>query len=339
MFKPNRCVLEVTYSCNLRCQSCIIWKSSYAASRLRKQRYLATFQLKKLQRGLARAGITRLTYLGGEPFLRKDLLSIASHAQDCGISPAVVTNGTLINDALIEKLTKKRIFDIIIFSLDGPAHIHDQIRRMPGAFQQATAAIRNIQLRKKSNKLKYPKIFIYVTVSSLNYAYLESMVRLAQQLDVHELRFLSITVVDDTIIKRTNAIFNSPVIKLHSYQVKKKLKITAQHLPWITKELIRLEKYARKIGMRLWVERYLKNDKGASFCEYLGKDFVIAANGDVCPCPMLPNYILGNATHTPINKLLTEKKTLRRVEKIYALCADKKLPVCRECCVEKLSTK
>jgi len=335
-FRPKRCILELTYNCNLRCQTCMLWTETYKSSRMRTRRYLTIEQIKNIQASLLKSGIERLTYLGGEPFLRKDLLALAAHAQNCGLSAAVVTNGTLINHPIIEKIIREGIFDVMIFSLDGPQLIHDRIRGIAGTHQRATEAIKNIQKLKKTKKLKMPKIFLYVTVSALNWDYIESMVKTAQKLDVNAIRFLSASCLDDAIIRKTNALFKSTVIRSHSYAVGAQLKIPKVQLPLVIKRLARVEDYAKKIGIRFQVEEYLRNGKGSKACHFLGKDLVISPYGDIHPCPMLPEYAIGNVIETPLDKIICDSSAVGRVERIFALCSRKKLPVCSECCVEKV---
>jgi radical SAM protein with 4Fe4S-binding SPASM domain len=263
-------------------------------------------------------------------------LKLADHARALGLSTAVVTNGSLINRRITEEIIKKNLFEIMIFSLDGPEVIHDNIRGIAGTFKKATEAIKNIQKLKKSKKLKYPRIFLYMTVSKLNYDYIESMVRIAQQLDAHAVRFLSASCVDNTIINKTNALFKSPVIAIHSYAVGHNLRIPKDKLAILTKQWNRLEKYTKKIGLRLQAEDYLRNVKGAGACRFLGKDFVISPYGDVYPCPMLPGYTIGNVINTSVYRIMRNNSAIKKVKRIFELSLSGKLPICRECCVEKI---
>lgn len=304
---------------------------------MHKRHYLATGQIKNIQQSLAKSGIKRLTYLGGEPFLRKDLLTLAKHAKSCGLQTDVVTNGTLINRSIVEKIIMGKLFNIIIFSLDGPSPIHDSIRNVTGTYDKVNDTVINIQKLKKLKKLNCPRIFLYITLSRLNYGYIESIPPIAQKLDVNAIRFQLISCLNNTIIKETNALFNQPVIKNHSYAIGTHLKIPEEKIPLVIEQLTRVEKYLKKIGKAVQIEEYLRNKKGAQTCKFLGKDFVISPYGDISPCPMLPEYILGNVIETPIDKILCDTSIDTKVRKIFELCNSKKLPVCKECCIEKIS--
>jgi radical SAM protein with 4Fe4S-binding SPASM domain len=98
-----------------------------------------------------------------------------------------------------------------------------------------------------------------------------------------------------------------------------------------------MEDYAKKIGIRFLVEEYLKNGRGSKVCRFLGKDLVISPFGDIYPCPMLPEYTIGNVTKTPLDKVICDKSIGVRVKRISNLCSRKELPVCSECCVEKVA--
>jgi radical SAM protein with 4Fe4S-binding SPASM domain len=336
-FKPNRCVIELTYSCNLRCATCIVWTADYASSRMRTQPCLNMQELKTVQCSLARCGIKRITYLGGEPFLRKELLPLAAHARSRGISAAVVTNGTCVSRATARNVVDKQPFDIVIFSLDGPPAVHDRIRGIPGTFQRAAAAIRDIQKFKKTAKAKFPRIFIYVTVSSINTPSLESMLDTARELDAQAIRFISASCLDSALIKKTNALFTVPAIRRHSYAVGPQLAIPVSQLPSLRRRFARMEVYARTIGMRFLLEGFLRNGKAAPACAVLGKELVISASGNVYPCPMLPEYTIGNVRTHSLESILSASGTEQKTRRLFELSAAGKLPVCRQCCVEKIA--
>ncbi len=335
-FRPSRCVIELTYKCNLRCATCTIWTKDYASSRMRSRQCLTVKELKNLQCSLAGCGIKRITYLGGEPFLKKELLPLAGQARNLGISTAVVTNGTRVNRGTARQLVDKNIFDIVIFSLDGPPSVHDRIRGAAGTFERAAAAIRNIQKFKKNARAGIPKVFMYVTVSALNHAAVESAMETARNLDVQAVRFISVSCLDTAMIKKTNALFNAPVIRRHSYSVGPELGIPAEELPSLRKRFARMETYARAIGARFMLEGFLRSGRRIPECAVLGKELVISVSGDVCPCPMLPEYTLGNIRKDSLESILSSDAAEQKTAFLFKLCAGGKLPVCRQCCVEKL---
>jgi radical SAM protein with 4Fe4S-binding SPASM domain len=304
---------------------------------------LSINEIKHIHGLLKSAGLKRVTYLGGEPFLNKNILEAARDAKTKSLSTAVVTNGTAISFGVLEDIVNKKLFDVIIFSVDGPAKIHDFIRGVEGAFQKTSETIQQLQKFKKTKKAKHPKIYVYMTVSKLNYQYLEDMFLFAQKHDVSALRFISASAITGNIIKNTNEYFNSQrgadaaAISSHSYEIAEDLKVPTNAIASIAGKLQSFKTRAREIGIKLFAEELLLKEKGAASCDFLGNNFVISAYGDIYPCPMLPDYTIGNILRPEGMDILKRPDTEAKISELKELSNRRRLPVCRECCVEKLS--
>lgn len=86
-------------------------------------------------------GYTRLDLFGGEPTIRKDLVDLVYFAHRMGFYTDLITNGTLMDDALATGLRDAGL-DLCIVSLDGPTpEIHDKIRRVKDGHRRAIAGI------------------------------------------------------------------------------------------------------------------------------------------------------------------------------------------------------
>lgn len=132
-------VWNVTRACNLKCIHCYahaVEKSS--------EKELSTEQATKLIDDLAEFGAPVILFSGGEPFVRRDLLELASYAVGKGMRAVISTNGTLITKEMAGKL-KKIGLSYIGVSLDGMEKIHDHFRGKKGAFKSALAGIKNCQ--------------------------------------------------------------------------------------------------------------------------------------------------------------------------------------------------
>jgi heme d1 biosynthesis radical SAM protein NirJ len=90
---------------------------------------------------LKRFGVPVLILSGGEPLLRADLYDIAARAKAMGFYVGLSTNGTLIDDAHVERIAALG-FDYVGISLDGRRETHDVFRRKQGAFDASLAAAR-----------------------------------------------------------------------------------------------------------------------------------------------------------------------------------------------------
>jgi MoaA/NifB/PqqE/SkfB family radical SAM enzyme len=85
--------------------------------------------------------VPALILSGGEPLLRPDLFTIARQAKARGFFTALSSNGTLIDEAMAERIAEVG-FDYVGISLDGLEETHDRFRRKAGAFAAALAALR-----------------------------------------------------------------------------------------------------------------------------------------------------------------------------------------------------
>jgi len=156
-------VWNVGQRCNLKCVHC------YSQSQDRKYSgELSTEEGRALIDDLARFGSPVILFSGGEPLLRKDILSLAHLATEKGMRAVISTNGTLITRKMAGEL--KRIgLSYVGVSLDGMRETNDRFRGVEGAFDAALKGIRNCQeagikvgLRftvNRRNALDIPEIF------------------------------------------------------------------------------------------------------------------------------------------------------------------------------------
>jgi MoaA/NifB/PqqE/SkfB family radical SAM enzyme len=138
--KPLDVICEITYVCNLECPTCFRWTSKPDEHELTADQWKGV--LAKLKAWL---GVFNLTFTGGEPFLRSDLLDIFKFASDNGIVTTVVSNGSLIDKTLAEKIVASGL-DGLTLSLNSlTPEIHNKTRGTNGAFDEVMRAIDNLK--------------------------------------------------------------------------------------------------------------------------------------------------------------------------------------------------
>lgn len=328
-FHPRRAIIEVTHRCNLRCVTCNRWKSEQSGPPFN--------QVMDTHRTLVSLGIERVTYLGAEPFLRADLLNLAQDAKGLGLKTAVVTNGTLLTDLKIDRILEEDLLDVLIFSIDGPEEVHDAIRGIEGAFAKAARAINRLQKQKKQLGKKRPKVKMYSTISSGNAHCVRAIFDVAKKLDVSALRFVSASAVTREIMEDTNNHLGEEAINSHSYAIDPALAIRADQREMVSTELFSIAALGKKIGVLVEAEALLENGRGASACPFVGKDLIIDAEGEVCPCPMLPRYNLGNIHDSDASELFVGEQPKARLAVLTSALKNGGLPICRQCCVSKLA--
>lgn len=127
--------------CNLTCKHCYALSADhdYAGE-------LSTGEVFTVMDDLKAYRVPVLILSGGEPLLRPDLFEIAARAKAQRFYVGLSTNGTLIDEAMAERVDAAG-FNYVGISLDGLAETHDRFRRMQGAFDKSLAAVRLLSAR------------------------------------------------------------------------------------------------------------------------------------------------------------------------------------------------
>jgi uncharacterized protein len=130
----NTITLQVTQQCNLRCGYCV-----YSGSYEGRTHSNKIMDIKIAKKGIdflinhsTESPVIDVGFYGGEPLLRfdfiKECISYAKEkAKGKHISFHMTTNGTLLNDYIIDYLVQNDVR--LLISLDGPQEIHDKNRR------------------------------------------------------------------------------------------------------------------------------------------------------------------------------------------------------------------
>ena len=156
---PVYCDFLITPNCNFGCEFC----SASSNNKKQKTHQLSLDSITKALHELDELDVLRVSFEGGEPFLRKDIFEILSVADELNFLYYINTNGSLINESIAEKLSKTNVNQVCI-SIDGPnAEIHDQCRGYRGAFDKMKKAISLLK------KHEVP-IQAIITLTSVNYS-------------------------------------------------------------------------------------------------------------------------------------------------------------------------
>jgi mycofactocin radical SAM maturase len=128
---------------------------------------------------LARMRVFQVNFGGGEPFLRPDFLEILRYAHRHGITTCVSTNGTLMDEPLVDALLEMASVDMapvyLQVSLDGArAETNDAIRGR-GTFERILAGIEILARR------DYPDLSLNMVVTRLNAGEVGEFDRLARR--------------------------------------------------------------------------------------------------------------------------------------------------------------
>jgi radical SAM protein with 4Fe4S-binding SPASM domain len=140
---PLRLVFwETTQACNLACKHCRASAVAWA-----DPKELKYDEACRMMDAMVRLGKPVLVFSGGEPLMRKDIFELMGEARKRGLPFALSTNGTLLDEAMADRVAEARPHRVSI-SLDGPdAATHDAFRQSSGAFEASVAGIRRLRAR------------------------------------------------------------------------------------------------------------------------------------------------------------------------------------------------
>jgi MoaA/NifB/PqqE/SkfB family radical SAM enzyme len=165
----NKLVLITGYTCNNNCIFCYDINKRHIKDKSTK------VLVKELIEG-RKYGADYVDFIGGEPTIRKDIISLIKFAKKIGYKQvAITTNGRrLSNERFAEALIDSGI-NIIIFSIHGNNDkLHDMQTNVPGSFKQLLRGMENV--KRLSTKLK-KEVFIgtNTTITKVNQEYLEEI--------------------------------------------------------------------------------------------------------------------------------------------------------------------
>ena len=152
---------ELTTRCDLRCLHC---GSRCPSTQNNKQ--VDTPKLLQVIDEIAVAlprGSVMFCLTGGEPLLRDDWDLIGSHISAKGFSWGMTTNGTLIDEVIIQRMIAAGMSTVSV-SLDGLQENHEWLRQVQGCFQRT---IDGIRLLTKAKAFRCVQVTTVVTPRNL----------------------------------------------------------------------------------------------------------------------------------------------------------------------------
>ena len=172
---PRLVAWEVTRRCNLKCRHCRASAGDCAV-----EGEFSLDEAKAVVDDIASFANPVLILTGGEPLMCEWVWDIIAYARERGMTPAVGTNGTLVDDEVARRLAASGVKRISV-SLDFPtAGAHDEFRGVEGAFD---AAVSGIAAARRAGV----EVQVNTTVTRRNWRMLDEMHDLAVRLDAQAL--------------------------------------------------------------------------------------------------------------------------------------------------------
>lgn len=181
-FRPLYVKIKLIFGCNLRCRMCQHWRDA-------RPEQLTTARLRDVLGELAEMGCRKVHFTGGEASLRPDLEELVAHAASRGLRVTLTTNATRLTRERARALVEGGLRGVNV-SIDGPdACVHDAVRGVPGAWEQAVEGLKNLRKEARRGKLG---LSINTVVNRLNLMRLDEMPSLALRCGVQRLRLLPV---------------------------------------------------------------------------------------------------------------------------------------------------
>jgi MoaA/NifB/PqqE/SkfB family radical SAM enzyme len=283
---------DIVSKCNLACTHCCV------GDLLRNENAhdLSTQQLMAGLSNAARAGVRQIHFLGGEPTIRRDFISLLRHARQVGLEVSFNTNGIRQDQKYLDALRDVQPTSITI-SVDGPdAESHDAVRGR-GTFAKTVLFIRKLvsaNLLSPSGKDTEIQIQSVLTAHWVSRA--GEILRLADGLRVG-------TVIINHLAAIGDAVKNSDSLRISALQ----------HFDASFAILSSMRKYPKlrvKAPIRLKViqlYRELSDDRSAPLeansCPAIDENSQVNHDGSVTPCQLAQSFGLdSDAEETSISE-------------------------------------
>jgi len=143
-FKPDSATLNITDRCCFRCIMCVQWKDT-------NKEELATEEWLDIITQLKNAGVKKITFSGGEPLLREDIVELVRYAKELGCNISLFTNGYLLTKKKLEELVSSGL-NFISMSVDAINNNFEEIRGVRGGFKKIEESCEIIsEISKRNN--------------------------------------------------------------------------------------------------------------------------------------------------------------------------------------------
>ncbi|MFA6254810.1 MAG: radical SAM protein [Patescibacteria group bacterium] len=186
---PRYAQIEPTNRCNEKCVFCPRNEANYDVP----LGDMSFDQFKSILKQIPTLTDIQINGLG-EPLLNKDILTMIKYAANRGISVAMNSNVTVVNEEMAKKLVSSGL-GLLKVSVDTTdPKVYQSIRK--GNFENAINGIKNLVKAKKELGLSKPSIWFNSIILKQNIDELSKIIKLGEELGIDQVRFKPIDTFD-----------------------------------------------------------------------------------------------------------------------------------------------
>ncbi|HAB51843.1 MAG TPA: hypothetical protein DCE80_06690 [Ignavibacteriales bacterium] len=206
LIPPDMVQVNFTFDCNLRCKMCSMYDQKMFLANEGKQIEIDSDVFRKIIRETKELGTKTILFIGGEPFLRKDLFELVEYARGYGLTSVAVTNGVLLNESTIENCFKSGL-DWLSISIDAASEERFSKIRGENYLGRIIENLNILNGLKDNKKSIFPKIVAVCTIMNDNLEELLEIIELCKKLKLERILFQPVVANN---IDQTQRDVNSP---------------------------------------------------------------------------------------------------------------------------------
>jgi radical SAM protein with 4Fe4S-binding SPASM domain len=352
---PSSVTLHLTENCNLRCKMCYFWGETGTSSNDPSGK-----KLNVMDYGLPKKIISELSSVkpfyslfGGEPLTYPHLEELIIGIKNAGSIVDTPTNGTLL--AKNASMLVRTGFDSIRVSLDGPQNAND-IQRGKGSYAKAIKGIETLYNERKKAGKKNPTISLIYTITNDNYTSIEKL--FLEELDLSKIDWVTIQMQNFltesmgesyanllksefgiTSDKYWKAMVRSPedFADIDTEVLSRQVKNTIAKLDSRHKNYLLLPPTFSAGNIKAYLRaKWDEMTDVYKTCLSPWTSIDITASGDIAPCHIFYDLVLGNLNNNTISEIWNGENFQK-----FRNCFSRNnlLPVCSGCCILYLSGK
>ncbi len=297
---PSKLTVVLTEACNHKCNYC------FKGCSAQRDKEVACEKWKEVIEEAQRIGVQEITFSGGEPFLYPGLLSLIELCESKGIYTKISTNGTFLDEAVIQKLYRA-----------GAEYIHLSLPAVTdGLYNEITGSVHDLEKVKKAVRLLKEHGF-YIRVK---------MVLMPGNIEEAE------KLIDFCAKENVDFVHLAPFILTEKGRGGRELIPSEDSLIQIRNLCIEKGKQYEKtvIGEPPISSLCWEGPRNISKCGGIKDSLTILSNGNITFCEALgsnPDFILGNVYESSIEEIWNSDKPDKITEPDY----EKLDESCRKC--------